>query len=107
MRNNSGALKDAQGRWVFYGLGNISKKHGDQIKSSDLIGFTKVKITAEMVGQTLAVLTAIEVKRPGWVRKVNDKRENAQEAFVQWVRRNGGFAGFASSIEEFRKILGV
>lgn len=107
MRNNSGAFQTQEGRWIYFGLGNISKKHGDKIKSSDLIGFTRVTITSEMVGKTLAVLTAVEVKKPGWKRSLKDKRENAQEAFISWIKAAGGFAGFASSIEEFRKIIGV
>lgn len=107
LRNNSGAFKNAEGRWVRFGLGNISKKHSDKIKSSDLIGFKHVVVTQEMVGKILAVITAVEVKEPSWVRNVSDPKENAQEAFTQWIRRNGGFGGFANSIEAFRKIIGV
>lgn len=107
MRNNSGALKDAQGRWIFFGLGNVSKKHGEHIKSSDLIGFTRVTITQDMVGKTLAVFTAVEVKRPNAVLKQIDKRLQAQQAFISWVKAAGGFAGIAQSIEDFRKIIGV
>lgn len=106
MRNNSGSLQDATGRWIRFGLGNISKKHGDKIKSSDLIGFTRVTITSEMVGKTLAVITTVEVKEPGWKRNLKDKRENAQEAFIVWIKAAGGFAGFANSIEEFKRIIG-
>lgn len=107
LRNNSGASKNAQGRWVWYGLGNISKKHGEHIKSSDLIGFTRVTITQEMVGQAVAIFTAVEVKESGWSRNLKDKREKAQENFINWIRANGGFAGFANSIESLRKIIGV
>jgi len=104
MRNNCGAFKDEGGRVVFFGLGNISKKHSDSIKSSDLIGFTKVKITPEMVGQTVAVFTAIECKRSEW-KGPKDKREIAQMAFINWVFLNGGYSGFANSVEALKKIL--
>lgn len=107
MRNNSGAFKDATGRFVWYGLGNVSKKHSANIKSSDLVGFTQVQITPDMVGQTVAIFTAIEVKRPGWRMSMTDKRERAQKAFIDWINANGGRAGFATSLEEFRKIIGV
>lgn len=107
LRNNSGAFTDASGRHVRFGLGNVSKKHSDKIKSSDLIGFRRIVITPEMVGKTLAVIAAIEVKEPGWQRNLKDARENAQDAFMCWIRAAGGFAGFASSIAEFRKIIGV
>lgn len=108
LRNNSGALKNARGEWVRFGLGNISKKHATKIKSSDLIGFRRVTITPEMVGKVLAVITAVEVKDPDWnPDKKFDEHECAQLAFISWIKAAGGFAGFANSIESFRKIIGV
>ncbi len=105
MRNNSGCLNDSTGRPVRYGLGNESAKRNAKIKSSDEIGFTKVLITPQMVGHTIAVITAVEVKKPGWTF-TGDERETAQLVFIEWIRANGGFAGFAWSLESFRKILG-
>ncbi len=109
MRNNSGALKDQTGRVVRFGLGNVSKKHNDRIKSSDLIGFTVVQVTPEMVGKHVAVFTAVEVKEPGWILSgsILNKREVAQRAFMGWVTAAGGLAGFADSIDSFKRILGV
>jgi hypothetical protein len=106
MRNNSGALPDATGRFVRYGLGNVSKQHSDRIKSSDLIGFTRIVITPDMVGRTVAVFTAVEIKEPGWTHSPKDKRANAQKAFTDWVKACGGFAGIVDSVEAFRKMLG-
>lgn len=106
MRNNSGALKDDTGRTVRYGLGNISKSHNDKIKSSDLIGFTKVVITPDMVGKTIAIFTAIECKEENWKDdKKLDARETAQQAFINWIKANGGFAGFAQNIDKLKTIL--
>lgn len=105
MRNNSGALKDETGRLVRYGLGNVSKTHNDKIKSSDLIGFTQLTIKPEHVGMTLAVFTAVEVKRPDWKPSMLNAREAAQNAFIQWVKMCGGFAGFATSVDHFKKIF--
>lgn len=99
MRNNSGALTDKDGRLVRYGLGNISKQHNDAIKSSDLVGFT--------IRGGVAIFTAIEVKRADWKPSMLDARESAQNAFIQWVRKSGGLAGFANSVEMFRKIIGA
>lgn len=107
MRNNSGAFKDETGRWLFFGLGNISKKHSDSIKSSDLIGFKKIVVTSDMVGKTIAVFTAVEVKRPDWKPSAACKRERAQRAFVTWINSNGGIAGIVNSIESFKRLLGV
>lgn len=108
MRNNSGAFKDATGRWVRYGLGNISKNHNDKIKSSDLIGFRNVVVTQEMVGKVLAVFAAIEVKSPDWpLNEIHNNRESAQAAFLKWIKVNGGIAGFANSVESFKRIIGL
>lgn len=101
-RNNSGAFKDETGRMVFYGLGVISKKQNERIKSSDLIGI--VPPTFEnMCG---GVFIAIEVKREGWVFNPNDKREQAQKAFIDFVIARGGIAGFCSSTLDFLRLIG-
>lgn len=105
MRNNSGGFRNPNGQPVRFGLGNISKEHNKRSKSSDLIGITPVLITPEMVGRTLGVFTAIEVKEKIWKRNVNDNDENAQDAFIQWVKSKGGIAGFANSIDSFLAII--
>lgn len=104
-RNNSGVLKDERGIPVRFGLANESKQQNDRIKSSDLIGITPTYITPDMVGRIIGVFTAVECKETGWVYNPNDKREVAQKAFIDLVLRNGGNAGFATSPEEFRRII--
>jgi len=106
MRNNSGALKDATGRTVRYGLGNISSKHNDSIKSSDLIGITSVVVSPDMVGRMIGIFTAIEVKAEGWKPSLTDKREIAQRNFITWVQSRGGIAGFASDLDSLKSLLG-
>jgi hypothetical protein len=54
--------------------------------SSDLIGWTSVEITPEMVGRRLAVFTAVEVKKPG------GKATAEQLNFLQRVKDAGGIA---------------
>ena len=117
-RNNSGAFQEgptkcpkcgathseATGRWIRYGLANDSKKLNEEIKSSDLIGPTPVVITPDMVGQTVAVFTAIEVKPEGWPG-IRSARERAQAKFITLVRSLGGYAGFATSVEEAVQIM--
>lgn len=107
MRNNSGALKDDTGRVVRYGLGNVSKQYNDKIKSADLIGFTCRVIQPDDVGKTFAIFTAVECKRLDWRPSATDARESAQLAFINWIRNHGGYAGFANSIESFKRILGL
>lgn len=99
LRNNSGAMKDDTGRVVRYGLGNISPKQ--ETKSSDLIGITTIVITPQMVGKTVGIFTAVEVKKEGWT-KITNERERHQSNFLTWVAKRGGIAFFANSVETFK-----
>lgn len=83
-RNNSGALQDAEGRWVRYGLCNDSKQLNERFKSADLIG-------VRPGGQFIAR----EVKAPGW-RYTGTPREEAQLRWLELVRTLGGDAQFAT-----------
>ena len=67
--------------------------------SSDLIGFTTVEITPDMVGQKIAVFTAVEVK----TKKGRPSKE--QLNFIKLIRTFGGRAGIARSIEDAQKII--
>lgn len=84
-RNNTGAIKDADGRLVRFGLCK---------GSSDLIGFKSVTITPEMVGRKVAIFTAVEVKTPA------GKPTPEQLNFVTRVKEQGGLAGIARSVED-------
>ena len=88
-RNNTGALKDAAGRLVRYGLCP---------GSSDIIGLRQVVVTPDMVGHTLAVFAAIEVKDRG-------RATPEQQAFIDAVATLGGMAGVARSVDDARAIL--
>lgn len=61
--------------------------------SSDLIGFTPIEITPDMVGKKVAIFTAIEVK------KGKGRHQQNQKDFVNFVNAQGGLAGFANSEE--------
>lgn len=102
-RNNSGGFYDETGRFVRYGLGNFTEKDG--IKSSDFIGITPVLITQEMVGTVLGVFTAVEMKPEGWKLVPSDKRGLAQKNFIDIVQKDGGYSGFATSIEDYKRIV--
>lgn len=88
-RNNTGALKDQQGRLVTFGLCK---------GSSDLIGWRTTTITPDMVGRDLAVFVAIEVKDKG-------RATPEQLAFIDAVRKAGGLAGVARNIDEAQAII--
>lgn len=75
-------------------------KAGLCVGSSDLIGFTQVEITPEMVGKKIAVFTAIEVKT------ANGRRRKEQINFCEFVKSKGGKAGFARSADDAVGICG-
>lgn len=91
-RNNVGGLQDATGRYVQYGL---------CVGSSDLIGWTEVEITPDMVGKKVAVFTAIEVKA------AKGRPTQLQQDFIAAVRTAGGLAGIARSRADFVEIVGA
>ena len=70
------------------------------VGASDLIGWTVVTVTQEMVGKRLAVLTAVETKASGGGHK-----RDAQKVFIENVKRAGGLAGFASSPDQALEII--
>ncbi len=100
-RNNSGAAQDKTGRVIRYGLANDSARVSEHIKSHDLIGWTRVTITPDMVGKTVAVFTSIECKREGWKPSENDKRETAQRNWATAVNDAGGIARFISDADQW------
>ena len=79
-RNNTGALKDKDGRLIRYGLCS---------GSSAIIGIMPD-------GRFLA----IEVKKPG--KKPTPEQLN----FIEAIRRHGGIAGVVHSPEELADLLG-
>lgn len=86
-RNNVGAYQDPKtGRPIRYGVCNPG--------GSDLLGWTPITITPDMVGTRVAVFTAIECKT------ASGKPTHHQLNFITQVLRAGGFAGIARSPAE-------
>jgi hypothetical protein len=90
-RNQVGSLPDPRtGRLVTFGLAR---------GSADLIGWRTITVTADMVGQRLAVFTSIEVKTPtGRVRP-------DQAAWLGAVQAAGGIAGIARSVPDALQLV--
>lgn len=98
-KNNTGVAYTENGRPVFFGLGNDGKKDDDSIRTPDDVGWTTITITPEMVGKEVAVFTAIDSKKLGFVVKsdyTKGTREYGQNKFFNLVLKSGGIAGFAS-----------
>lgn len=96
-RNNVGALQDARGVPVRYGLANESKEQNKNSKSSDLIGIRSLLIQPSHIGQVVGVFVAREMKAPGWTYK-GDAHEEAQLNFLKFVISKGGDASFATGV---------
>lgn len=91
-RNNVGLFKTQDGRNVQTGL---------CVGSSDLIGFQSIIITPEMVGQKIAVFTAIEVKTE------SGKVSPQQEKFIEMVACFGGIGAIVRSVDDAMAVLEI
>lgn len=67
--------------------------------SSDLIGWTPTLITQDLVGERLAVFTAIEVKSKG------ARATDEQETFLDRVDEAGGYGDIARSVDQALAII--
>lgn len=72
---------------------------GLQEGSGDLIGWKSVEVTQDMVGQRVALFVSIEVKGEG------GRVSAAQQVWLGVVRKFGGLAGVARSVEEAKAAL--
>lgn len=102
-RNNSGGFYDQTGRFVRYGLGAFTK--ADNMASSDWIGYTPTLVMPHHVGSVLAVFTAVEMKPSDWVFNSREERVLHQKNFIDMVLQAGGNAGFATSKDDFKRII--
>lgn len=76
-RNNNGSYKKSDGAIVKYGMG---------AGTSDFIGWTVKTITDDMIGRSVAIFTAIEVKAS------DGKATTEQKKFIDLVNKSGGIA---------------
>ncbi len=123
-RNNVGACTDETGRTIRYGLGNDSPQVQRRLKSSDLIGCVSENWGKPGNFYTVPVgrFIAVECKAEGWkfpdlwrglqpsdmdaATFATDKaRTLAQWRYLKLVHDAGGLAGFAQSVDDFKRIL--
>jgi ribosomal protein S19 len=69
------------------------------VGSSDIIGITPVVITEDMVGQTIGVFTAPEIKAG------LDQPSEQQLKFIAMVKKLGGFAGICRNMDDYKKMI--
>lgn len=94
-RNQVGAMYDATGGFIRFGLANDTHGMNQKIKSGDLIGIDPSPITLEEVGRPRGRFVSRECKHGDWTYK-GDEHEVAQMAWAQLITALGGDAGFAS-----------
>jgi hypothetical protein len=71
--------------------------------ASDFLGWTEITITPDMVGKTVAVFTAAEIKRfdsPSRVRATVEQID-----FINLVNKCGGKAAIIDSEDDAKKLL--
>lgn len=91
---------------VKVGPGDVVIRHARRLHaglcvgSSDLIGWTPKNITEDMIGQSLAVFTASEVKTE------IGKATAEQLRFIDFVNSHGGYAGICRNADDFYKMVG-
>lgn len=79
----------------------FSRTNGDPVNgTSDLVGWTSVLITPDMVGGRVAVFTCIETKN-----SKGGKTSADQHNFIEQVHKAGGIAGVANSQDAAKKII--
>jgi len=96
--HNDGSVTIAAARMLPLGLALMQGETAPGL--ADLNGRTTVTITKEMVGRKVAVFTSIEAKRTTGGKRMKDQRE-----YLQNVSASGGIAGFATCLEDARKII--
>ena len=69
--------------------------------SPDLVGYKKVTVTPDMVGQDLAVFVGIEIKMPG------KKPRADQKHWLDHLAASGGIAGFVTSEDQALDLVGM
>ena len=90
-RNQVGHYTLSDGRHLTSGL---------CVGSSDLIGWTELEITPDMLGQTVAIFTAVEVKT------ATGRITKEQSQFISAVNKAGGFGGVCRSVEDALCVIG-
>lgn len=90
-RNRRGMVRLPMGGMFPYGLGPNG--------FPDNVGYTTRVITPDMVGQRVAIFTAIEAK-------VDGPADPHQQECIERIRADGGIAGTAHNGEEAMEIVG-
>jgi len=98
--NANGVTTDARGNTITYGLGPGSADLVGIATStiSEVCGFVGEDERPCAVDRVIGRVVGIEVKRPGG--HTDPKRRRLQDAWIATIKRLGGIAGYAYSVED-------
>ncbi len=99
-RNNSGAGKLENGKFIRWGLANDSTKVNKVLKSADQIGIHKRLITAQDVGCYIGQFISRETKKRSW-KYCGSLEENAQLKWATLINSQGGDAKIVTGTGSF------
>lgn len=103
-RNNNGAGQLADGgRFIRFGLANDSMQLNKVLKSGDLIGGRRTRITPAMVGTTVLRFTSRECKHGDW-KWSGTEEELAQLKWATLINSLGGDAQIVSGPGSFTTV---
>ena len=102
VRFNSGALKGGSKKDRFFVRFNTiyHKRYCPELDEFVACAMADLQAIHRPTGRVIA----IEVKAPGW-KHPGPLREYQQAAYLEHVRECGGIAGFATSIEDVKRLL--
>lgn len=90
-RNNRGMIKDKYNKIHKFGVGPNG--------ASDLIGFYELTITEDMIGKTLPIFTAIEVKT------LKGRPSKEQLKFIDILQKRNSIADIARCADDIKRII--
>ncbi len=88
--------------------GDVLLKNGRPFKAgvegmSDLQGWVSRTVVPDMVGQRVAIYTALEIKTTG--HRTQKDRLEKQLAFIATVQQHGGIGALVESVEQAKEML--
>ena len=99
--SDKGRLFKVDNGLAYHRIGSeyVPFKYGPGVGVSDLIGFTKIKITEDMVGKELPVFTAFEVKTK------TGRASEEQKNFIAMVEWYNGIASVVRSELDLKETI--
>lgn len=96
-RNNRGLFRTLDNK-------RITKAGLDANGASDFVGIKTIEITPEMVGKSVGIFLAVEVKKTGW-KGAKSQTEKDQANFIEQINKRGGIGFFCNDENELENLI--